>query len=141
MLTHPNAQFARRLYQQFNEGQLEAVLAMAAEDVDIVLYPLGQTFKGREGFNQFMHGFHDAFPDMKVEVKNQVASDESVVNEFVARGTHTAPLMTPNGPVPPTGRKVELNVCEVWNIRDGQLAGLHNYQDMASLMRQLGLIN
>jgi hypothetical protein len=29
----------------------------------------------------------------------------------------------------------------VWYIRDGQLASLHNYQDMASLMRQLGLIN
>jgi steroid delta-isomerase-like uncharacterized protein len=141
MSAQSNAQFARTLYQHFNEGDLEAALSMAADDVNIVLYPLGQTFKGREGFEQFMHGFHDAFPDMKVEVKNQVAADDSVVNEFVARGTHTAPLMTPAGPVPPTGRKVELNVCEVWGLRDGKLASVHNYQDLASMMRQLGLIN
>ena len=31
-------------------------------------------------------------------------------------------------------------VCEVLQIKHGQIASLHNYQDAASLMRQLGLL-
>ena len=29
--------------------------------------------------------------------------------------------------------------CEVWTVRDGKIARLHNYQDAASWLRQLGL--
>jgi hypothetical protein len=30
-------------------------------------------------------------------------------------------------------------VCEVWKMKNGQLASLHNYQDAAAIMRQIGL--
>jgi ketosteroid isomerase-like protein len=49
-------------------------------------------------------------------------------------------MLTPAGEVPPTGRTVDFTVCEVWQIRDGKVTSLHNYQDAASLMRQLGLL-
>lgn len=141
MSAQENAQLARRVYQLFNEGKPEAVTALATDDIELVLYPFGQTFHGREGFMQFMQGFSNAFPDLKIEVKNQAATEDQVVSEFTARGTHTGPLQTPAGTVPPTGRTVDFTVCEVWRIRDGKVASLHNYQDSASIMRQLGLIN
>jgi predicted ester cyclase len=86
-------------------------------------------------------GFKGAFPDLKIAVTNQVATDDQVVSEFTARGTHTGPLLTPAGEIPPTGRKVDFIVCEVWRIKNGQLVSLHNYQDAASLMRQLGVLS
>jgi steroid delta-isomerase-like uncharacterized protein len=140
MSAQDNTVLARRIYQLFSENRLDAVLDLVSEDVETVLVPFGQIFHGREGFMQFMQGFKGAFPDIKIAVTNQVATDDQVVTEFTARGTHTGPLQTPAGEVPPTGRTVDFSVCEAWRIKNGRLASLHNYQDAASLMRQLGLI-
>src|SRR5439155_25479150 len=113
----------------------------ANEDVEVVLIPFGQTFHGREGFRQFMAGFKQAFPDLAVTVTNQVASEDQVVNEFRWRGTHTGPLMSPQGEIPPTGKPVEgAVVCEVLGIRNGKVASLRNYQDVSTWLRQLGLV-
>src|SRR6266508_802041 len=140
MSAQDNAVLARRIYQLFSEDKFDDVLELVSEDIEAILVPFGQTFHGREGFMQFMHGFKGAFPDLRISVTNQVATDESVVSEFTARGTHNGPLLTPAGEVPPTGRTVDFIVCEVVQVKHGQIASLHNYQDAASLMRQLGLL-
>lgn len=139
MSAQENATLARRIYQLFSDDKLDDVLELVSEDVETVLVPFGQTFRGREGFVQFMQGFKGAFPDIRIAVTNQVATDEYVVSEFTARGTHTGPLQTPAGAIPPTGRMVDFVVCEVWKMKNGQLTSLHNYQDAATIMRQIGV--
>jgi steroid delta-isomerase-like uncharacterized protein len=139
MSAQENATLARRIYQLFNDDKFDDVLELVSEDVETVLAPFGQTFRNRDGFIQFMQGFKGAFPDLRIAVTNQVATEDSVVSEFTARGTHTGPLQTPAGAIPPTGRTVDFVVCEVWKMRNGQLASLHNYQDAAAIMRQIGL--
>jgi steroid delta-isomerase-like uncharacterized protein len=139
MSAQDNAVLARRIYQLFSEDRLDDVLSLTAEDVEAVLIPFGMTFHGREGFINFMQGWKGAFPDIKIAVTNQVATDDQVVTEFTARGTHTGPLQTPAGAIAPTGRTVDFIVCEVWRVKDGKLARLVNYQDAASWLRQLGL--
>jgi steroid delta-isomerase-like uncharacterized protein len=140
MSTQNNADLARTIYRLFNEGKLDQAVELANEDVELILVPFGQTFRGREGFMNFLQGFHSAFPDITITITNQVVADDQVVTEFTARGTHTRPLQTPAGEVPPTGRVVDFTVCEVWQVKNGRLATLRNYQDVASMMRQLGLI-
>jgi steroid delta-isomerase-like uncharacterized protein len=141
MSAQDNAVLARRIYQLFSEDKLEHVLELVSEDVETVLIPFGQTFHNREGFMQFMQGFKGAFPDIRITVTNQVATEESVVTEFTARGTHTGPMLTPAGEIPPTGRTVDFIVCEVCRVKNGQIASLRNYQDSAAIMRQLGLLS
>lgn len=140
MSAENNAALAQELYDAFNRRDYEHDLDLVGRDMEVTLIPFGQTFHGREGFRAFMQGFTEAFPDISIQVTNQVATGDQVVNEFTARGTHTGPLMTPAGAIPPTGRTVDLTVCEVYRIKDGKFVSLHNYQDAASLMRQLGLI-
>src|ERR1044071_2552060 len=102
MSAHENAALARRIYQLFSDDKLDDALELVAEDVEAVLVPFGQTFHGREGFMQFMQAFKGAFPDIRISVTNQVATDESVVSEFTARGTHNGRRLTPAGEIPPT---------------------------------------
>jgi predicted ester cyclase len=87
-----------------------------------------------------MQGFKGAFPDLQINITHQVATENEVVSEFTARGTQTGPMMTPAGEIPPTGRIVDFTVCEVWSVKNGKVASLRNYQDSASIMRQLGLV-
>jgi hypothetical protein len=35
---------------------------------------------------------------------------------------------------------VDFVVCEVMRVENGLIASLHNYQDAASIIRQLGLV-
>lgn len=139
MSASENAALARRMYELFSTGQSEDVLQYAADDIEVVLHPFGQTFHGHDGFRQFMSGFTTAFPDIKIMINNQVADDSQVASEFTAVGTHSGVLSTPAGDVPPTGRTVEFTACEVWTVRNGKVSSLRNYQDAASIMRQLGL--
>jgi steroid delta-isomerase-like uncharacterized protein len=139
MTTHPYTQLAKEIYDRFGRNDFQGVLELTTDDWEGNLVAFGQTFKGKEGFLQFMHGFKDAFPEMVINIDNQVIGDGQVVNEISTTSKHTGPLQTPMGVIPPTGKTVRFTVCEVWGIRDGKLASLRNYQDAAALMRQLGL--
>lgn len=141
MSAQDNKKMAQQLYEAFNKQDFDSCLAMATDDVEVVLIPFDQTFHGHAGFKEFMGGFKNAFPDLKVTLTNQVTTDDQVVNECSWTGTHTGPLMSPAGEIPPTGKKVEgAQFCEVWGIKNDKLASLHNYQDVSSWLRQLGLV-
>jgi steroid delta-isomerase-like uncharacterized protein len=136
-----NAVLAHNIYQLFSENRFDELLGLVTEDVEVVCVPLDQTYHGREGLRIFMQGLKNTFPDMCISAMiHQIATDDAVVNEFKARGVHQGVLFTPAGVVPPTGRTIELMVCAVWSIRDGKVASLRNYPDMASILRQLGVI-
>lgn len=74
-----------------------------------------------------------AFPDLALEIQRTHVVDDVVVTEFIARGTHKGRLMD----LEPTGRKVEVPVCNVIEVRDGKIYAEREYLDSAYLMRQL----
>jgi steroid delta-isomerase-like uncharacterized protein len=137
--TEESVAVVRKLYDLWNERDLDGALELAADDVEVRLVALGQTLTGREGFRRFMDRFATASSDMKKAVTNQVASEDQVVSEFTLRGTHDGPLQTPTGEIPPTGRSIELQVVEVVGIRDGKVVSIANYSDTATLTRQLSV--
>jgi steroid delta-isomerase-like uncharacterized protein len=140
MAAEANAELARRVYEAFNTGDLETALALADEEIEVTFVAFDQRFQGKSGFRDFMHGFRTTFPDLTISLVNQVASEDQVANEFTWWGTHRGPLLTPLGQIDPSGRTVESRACEVWQIRNGRLVSIRNYQDSASLMHQLGLM-
>lgn len=140
MTAETNRKLARELYDLFNQGRLDEAAKLASDDVIVDLVPFGMTFEGTDGFLDFMGGFKTAFPDLTITVTHQVASEDGVVSECTWDGTHTGDLMTPSGAVPPTGRSVSrARLCEVWDVEDGKITKLVNYQDVGTWSRQLGL--
>lgn len=136
----PNIQLTKQLHDAFSNAKYDEVLALAADDIECVSYSNGYTAKGKDGFRTFFMGFATACPDMKITHHNVFGGGDCVCVEFIAKATHTGPLVTPNGVVPPTGHKVELNVCEIHEWKNGKLTRVVNYQDAMSLMAQLGLL-
>jgi steroid delta-isomerase-like uncharacterized protein len=131
----------QKMHQLFSAGKLTEVLELVTSDVQVVVPALGATFTGRDGFMQFMRGFKDAFPDIQIAHQRAIASGDDVAIEFVWSGTHTGPLATPQGAIPPTGKSVSgARVCELVRFKDGKVASLTNYQDVGTWMRQLGLV-
>jgi steroid delta-isomerase-like uncharacterized protein len=140
MSTHDNAKVAQTLYEAFNAKDVERALGQAGENVEVVNVPLGLTFQGHEGYRQYLQGWIAAFPDSQVTISRTVADETGAITEFIGRGTHTGPLASPAGPIPPTGRPIEIQFCEALEITEGKITKDRLYFDAGTLMRQLGLV-
>jgi steroid delta-isomerase-like uncharacterized protein len=134
------AALARTIYDAFNRGDLDAALALATADVEIANVGWGVTYRGHNGFREFMQGWKTLDPNSRVTLVRQLPGAEGVTNEALFEATHVGPLRTPAAEIPPTGKAISLPICEVWRVRDGKLASLHNYADGITIMAQLGLL-
>ena len=141
MTPQDNAQIVLDLYEAFNKREIaRAARTMMAGNLTWVSVPFGTRFHGPQGYRQFVSGWATALPDSRVEVTQVVVSGDCVAIEFTGRGTHTGPFRTPAGEIPPTGRAVELRICEVLQLKDGKVVRGHTYFDSTTVLRQLGLI-
>jgi steroid delta-isomerase-like uncharacterized protein len=131
---------ARRLYDLWNERKFDDMLRFAADDVEAVQVPFNATFRGVEGYRQFLTGWLEAFPDARVRITRVIADDESVVVEFTGVGTHTGALVGPAGSIAPTGRRTELALVDVIEMRAGRIQRARSYFDSATMFRQLGAL-
>ncbi|MBS1518339.1 MAG: ester cyclase [Bacteroidetes bacterium] len=114
---------------------------LADENVQIIVHAFGMTFNGRSEFGNFMQVFKQAFPDLELQHKNIFGNGNKVAVEFTAHGTHSGPLQTPGGVIPPSGKKVEINVAEFYEWENGKIKRMSNYQDAGSLKNKLVLCN
>lgn len=80
--------------------------------------------------------YTEAFPDLRFEILHQNATANVSVVEFRATGTHRGELEG----IAPTGRSVDLPVCNVIEERDGKIIREREYYDSGALMQQLGVL-
>jgi len=80
--------------------------------------------------------FATAFPDGVIDIQRVIDAGDKAIVEFIGRGKHDGDLMG----VAPTGRQVSIPVCDVLEIRDGKIAGEHEYIDIMTIMTQLGVV-
>lgn len=128
------------LFETFNTRNLHRSSALVTDDFELVDVGAGLTLRGHEALRQWFEGFLTAGPDARADLKTLVAAGEWAASEHVGSFTHTGPLLSPSGTIPPTGRRVELQVAEVYRIKDGKVALLRAYYDAATLLQQLGLM-
>jgi steroid delta-isomerase-like uncharacterized protein len=122
----------------FNERAWSRAAALYAPDLEMT--EPGGTTQGIEPFLAHAKGFATALPDSRLEVTSVVESGTFVVVEGAYTGTHTGPLVTPQGEVPPTGRQLSLPLCEVFEVAAGRIAKLRAYYDQMTFAAQLGLL-
>jgi steroid delta-isomerase-like uncharacterized protein len=139
MTSDPTA-VVRSLFEAFNEGDLDRAAATVTDDFELVDVAAGQTFNGLDGCREWLGTFRTAFPDVQTEILNLFADGERVASEHIGRGTHNGPFVTPAGTIPATGRRIEVRIGEIYEVRGGKLVKLYAYYDSATVMRQLGLL-
>lgn len=141
MLTaQDNATIVRAHYDAFNQRDVAKDLTLVTDDVKWMNVPFNVNYTGRTGYREFLNNWTTAMPDCKVEVTNVIGGEEWTVVEFIGRGTHSGPLVGPQGTIPATQKKLDLKFCELLRIKDGQIAEAHLYFDGATMLRQFGLL-
>jgi len=109
-----------------------------AEDAEMVT-PAGR-FEGRDQALGFTKVFWNAFPDASLEITRWIEDGAVAAAEGILTGTQTGALQTPDGDIPPTGKRVELRWMALYEVRGDQLASEHLYFDQVELMTQLGVM-
>ena len=141
MLTaQDHATIVRSHYDAFNSRDVAKSLPLVTNDVKWTNIPFNTVFTGPKGYREALDMWTIAMPDCKVEIVNVIAGDEWTVAECIGRGTHTGPLAGPAGTIAATQKKVEMKFCELFRIKDGQIAEGRAYFDAATLLRQVGVL-
>ena len=91
---------------------------------------------GAEGYKQFFVALRGAFPDLRVEIEDQIAERDRVLARWTARGTHEGELWG----IPPTARQGLVTGISLFRVAEGQVAECWTEANYLGLMRQLGVL-
>jgi steroid delta-isomerase-like uncharacterized protein len=131
-------EFVNKWMEAVKRGDLEGLVAMSYPDA--VHASSGETYRGAQGIRDLFKPIIDATSEREVQINNVIESGDTVAVEFVFRFKNSAPLVTPQGTIPPTGKHVSLSSIGIYELRDGKLAGSRGMYDQVDLLRQLGLM-
>jgi steroid delta-isomerase-like uncharacterized protein len=83
--------------------------------------------------DSFFDDFFFAFPDIQIEIVQQVAEGNRVVTYIISKGKHSGAFYG----IPPTGKSISTSVIRIDRIQGGKIAEHWSVSDAAGLMQQL----
>ena len=128
----------RSLFAAIARGDAEKIREIC--DPSIVLVEAAGTFRGIDEVAAHYQAMSSPLPDCEIAVQRQFLDGETVVTEMRFTGTQTAPMTTPQGVMPPSGRAVDVPGCVVHVIRDSRITQHTGYYDQMQFLGQLGLL-
>ena len=110
----------------------------------LLQYSLHAPRRGREDVRAFIHGFRDAFPDLKFGgVADLIAEGDYVVCRWEDGGAHTGPAFDDFlvGSLPKaSGRAMRFTGTTVLRVENGMIVEEVGLDDGVTALQQLGLI-
>jgi steroid delta-isomerase-like uncharacterized protein len=123
----------------FSTKDWEAVADTFAPDISYEEVATHRTARGLADVMALWQGWAQVSSDSAATFEAAHVSGSTVVLELSWRGTHTGPLETPAGPIPATGRAIDLRACQIVDVSDGKVRSIRQYFDMETLLAQLGV--
>jgi predicted ester cyclase len=126
----------RSTYERINAGDIAGFGDLVADD-----FVERQGGPGlpptKEGTLEFFRILLAAFPDMRMDVEDLIASGDKTVARVKVTGTHKGEFMG----VRPAGTRVEVQLIDIMRFDDAGLVCEHwGVADLLSLMQQLGAV-
>jgi steroid delta-isomerase-like uncharacterized protein len=91
---------------------------------------------GKAEMRSFFHALFDALPDFEMQILDLVVEDELAAVRWRATGTFSGTASFQG--LLPTGKRADIEGCDMAWVRDGKIARVEAYYDTASLARQIG---
>jgi steroid delta-isomerase-like uncharacterized protein len=126
----------RRFYGRLNDGDIDGFGEMLADDFVEHEESAGLA-PTKEGVLEFFRMQRAAFPDLRMDPEDVLASGDKVVARARMTGTHQGELMG----MPATGRSVDVQLIDIIRFDDDGLAHEHwGVFDAMAMMQQLGAV-
>jgi ketosteroid isomerase-like protein len=124
----------RSIYEAFGRGDVQAVLGLMSEKVEWneaehFPYWTGGPFVGPQAvLNGVFARIGQDFDGFKVEVGRLVGCGDTVLSEGRYRGTVKA-----------TGKRLDVQMAHVWDVRDGKVVRFQQYVDTWQVAQTIGV--
>jgi steroid delta-isomerase-like uncharacterized protein len=130
-----NVDAVRAEHEAFNNRDWDSMKGLIADDC-VFVDARGERHVGPDAFvEDYAKGWSNAFSNAKVTEARYHDAGDTVVAEFIGRGTNDGPL----GPLPASGREVNIPYCEIYEFDgEGKITGGHAYFDQFGMMVMLG---
>ena len=123
----------------FNDHDESRIRELNAENA-VFEAPGDVHVEGREATTQYAMAWLNAFPDARLNVKNEFASGDWVVQEFTFEGTHEGTLSGPAGDIPATHRRLNGRGVQIFRVEGDAVVDTRLYFDQVQVLTQLGLM-
>jgi steroid delta-isomerase-like uncharacterized protein len=123
----------------FNDHDENRIRELNAENA-VFEAPGDVRVEGREAATQYAMAWLNAFPDARLNVKNELASGDWVVQEFTFEGTHEGTLSGPAGEIPATHRRLNGRGVQIFRVVGDAVVDTRLYYDQVQVLTQLGLM-
>lgn len=132
-----NKEHALAMVEAFNVKNFDEFMNLAG---DLVYQEIatGRTMSGQD-YRDGLEGWASAFPDVTGTVTSAVEAGDKVYMEITWQGTHTGPMATPEGAIPPTGKSQTTKAIQIIEFEGDQPKTSSHYFDMLGMLKQLGL--
>ncbi|MBM0744364.1 nuclear transport factor 2 family protein [Phormidium sp. CLA17] len=137
------ALWEEHLQYEFGTHSAEDALATMVEDAYVNHIPVMTGGVGKPALREFYSKYliPQMPPAMELTPISRTIGTDQLVDEMVAKFTHTVWMEWILPSVAPTGKRVEVPLVAVVQFRDGKLAHEHIYWDQASVLVQVGLLD
>lgn len=137
------ALWEEHLQYEFGTHSTEDALATMVEDAYVNHIPVMTGGVGKPALREFYSKYliPQMPPDTELTSISRTIGTDQLVDEMVAKFTHTVWMEWILPGVAPTGKRVEVPVVAIVQFRDGKLAHEHIYWDQASVLVQVGLLD
>ena len=136
--TESRAIFRRVIEELWNQQKLDVADELFAADHESPSAP--GLPSGPAGRKMIAGMFPAAFPDLHVDIEIEIAEGDMVGGRLRQTGTHTGPMVSPTGTIPPSGKAVDFTEVAMLRIVDGKVATSWYWTDMIGLLTQIGVI-
>jgi ketosteroid isomerase-like protein len=131
-MSQENVEKMRAVFDAFNRGDLDAVVADFSADFEYVptgaLPDTDSVYRGPEEFKQFLHWLSDEFADARMEA-----------HEFIDAGDDLVVSMTNRGRGRRSGVETSWDVWLVWTLRNGTAIRGQAFTSKAAALEAAGL--
>jgi len=122
----------------FNEGNLSSIRDFVSPDslnheLDGLDVPSEHS---PEWFANLIHLYHLAFPDLRVEIQDQVAENDRVMTRLRMQGTQEGRLLG----IGVSGKKVDITGIRVDRLSEGKIAESWFQWDTLGMLMQIGAL-
>jgi carboxymethylenebutenolidase len=127
---------------EFETHNTEDTLATMVEDAYVNNIPVMTGGVGKPALREFYSKYFipQMAPDTELIPISRTIGTDQLVDEMLAKFTHTIQMDWILPGIAPTGKRVEVAVVAIVKFRDGKLAHEHIYWDQASVLVQVGLL-
>lgn len=132
-LTEQNKAVVLRFNQEvISEGKMDVIEEIFSHE--FVNHTAMQGIsQGIDGMVQVIQALREGFPDLHVEVYDQIAEGDKVVTRKKIFGTHYGEFMG----IYPTGKPVEISIFDIVMVKDGKYLAHWGSNNLPTVIAQL----